>query len=104
MPQDMPDRNKLDLTLPGTKVSVHLCIPDDQERHLPKRRRAPQYVPNDVPLPRVGEVIYLSSSSAWVVRTLIHEWRSSVDLRIELWLEWIGSARQERPAGSSITQ
>ena len=85
-------------------MRVHLCIPDDQEHHLPKRRRAPQFVPNDVPLPRVGEVIYLSSTSAWVVRIVIHEWHTAVDLRIELWLEWIGSARHSRPPGFEITQ
>ena len=88
----------------ATNVRVHLCIPDDQERHLPKRRRAPQFVPPDVPMPRVGEVIYLSSTSAWMVSRLIHEWTSAVDLRIEIWLEWVGSARHSRPPGFAMTQ
>ena len=87
-----------------TEVQIHLCIPEDQERHLPKRRRAPLLLPRDVPLPRIGEVIYLSSSSAWTVRFVIHEWRSASELRIELWIECIGSARQSRPAGFELTQ
>lgn len=99
----MPDTAVPKPVVPTT-LQVHLCIPDDQEQHLPKRRRAPRFLPPDVPLPRVGEVIYLSSSSAWVVRMLIHEWRSASDLRIELWLEWIGSARHARTAGFSLTQ
>jgi len=88
----------------ATSVNVHLCIADDQEHHLPKRRRAPHHLPRDVPLPTVGDVIYLSSSSAWVVRTRIHEWLSPHDLRIELWLEWIGSARHTRATGFALTQ
>ena len=87
-----------------TNISIHLCIPDDQERHLPKRRRAPHFLPLDAPLPATGDVIYLSSTSAWVVRMRIHEWRSPQDLRIELWLEWVGSARHARVAGFAITQ
>lgn len=93
-----------DTAVPRTQVEIHLCIPDDQERHLPKRRRAPRLLPNDAPMPRTGEVIYLSSSSAWIVRMVIHEWRSPHDLRIELWMDWIGSARHARPAGFTITQ
>ncbi len=89
---------------PSTKVQIHLCIPDEQERHLPVRRRAPQFLPRDVPMPRTGEVIYLSSTSAWVVRMVIHEWRTAFDLRIELWLEWVGSARHARAPGFTLTQ
>jgi hypothetical protein len=85
-------------------VRIHLCIPDDQERHLPKRRRAPLYLPVDAPLPRHGEVIYLSSTSAWGVIMVIHEWRSPVDLRVEVWLEHVGAARHSRPSGFSLTQ
>lgn len=89
---------------PATKVEVHLCIPDDQQQHLPARRRAPALLPRDVPMPRTGEVIYLSSTSAWVVRMVIHEWRNAFELRIEVWLEWVGSARHARAPGFSLTQ
>lgn len=85
-------------------VEIQLCVPDDQERHLPKRRRAPQYLPPTVPLPRQGEVIYLSSSSAWTVELVIHEWRSPTDLRIEVWITHLGGARERRPTGFSLTQ
>lgn len=86
------------------RVTIHLCVPDDQERHLPKRRRAPQFLPSSVPLPRQGEVIYLSSTSAWGVTMVIHEWRAPTDLRIEVWLEHVGSARHARPSGFTLTQ
>mgnify|MGYP000393730267 CR=1 FL=1 len=86
------------------RIEIHLCVPEDQERHLPKRRRAPHCLPLTAPLPRQGEVLYLSSSSAWQVNLVVHEWRSPQDLRIEIWLEWIGSARHARPPGFEVTQ
>jgi hypothetical protein len=87
-----------------TQVSIHLCVPDDQEHLLPKRRRAPLYLPPEAPLPRRGEVIYLSSSSAWGVTLVIHEWRAPAELRIEVWIEHVGSARNARPSGFMLTQ
>lgn len=87
-----------------TNITTHICIPDDQAWHLPKRRRAPHTLPLDVPVPRVGDVIYLSSTSAWLVNMRIYEWRGPQDLRIELWLEWVGSARHARIAGFALTQ
>jgi hypothetical protein len=96
------------MTIPPTtttaNVEIHLCVPDDQRQHLPKRRRAPHQLPANAPLPRVGEVLYLSSSSAWAVELVIHEWRSPEDLRIELWLTHVGSSRHARPPGFAITQ
>lgn len=89
---------------PGVRVTRHLCVPDDQERHLPKRRRAPQFLPPEAPMPRQGEVLYLSSSSAWAVELVIHEWRSPIELRIEIWITHIGSARHSRPTGFALTQ
>lgn len=94
---------------PATKpsdaeVQIHLCIPDDQTRHLPKRRRAPAYLPTNVPLPRVGEVLYLSSSSAWAVAMVIHDWQAPNRLRIEVWLEHVSASRHARPTGFALTQ
>lgn len=89
---------------PATLVEIALCISDEQAVHMPKRRRAPPLWPRDVPMPRVDEVIYLSSSSAWAVRMVIHEWRNEHYLRIEIWLEWIGTARHARSAGFEVTQ
>lgn len=89
---------------PAVNIAIHLCIADDQQRWLPKRRRAPHNLPANAPLPRMGEVIYLSSSSAWAVVMVIHEWLSVHDLRIEVWLEHVLGARHQRPSGFSITQ
>lgn len=97
-------RNKGAMEQSKPEVRVHLCIPDDQEKFLPGRRRAPAYLPPDVPLPRQGEVIYLSSSSAWGVAMVVHEWLSPRELRIELWLEHVNAARHTRPTGFSLTQ
>ncbi len=85
-------------------ITIHYCVPDDQEAHLPVRRRAPHYVPAVVPLPNVGDVIYLSSSSAWGVRMRIYEWLSPEDLKIEIWIDYVGSSRYARPTGFSLTQ
>lgn len=102
----MPHDTHAKMASPAHPVQamVLLCIPDDQVLHAPKRRRAPAVLPDNVPLPRVGEFVYLSSSSAWIVRRVVHEWRSAVDLRIELWLDWAGSARAVRHADFSVTQ
>lgn len=87
-----------------TKITICFCVPEDQEFFLPKRRRAPGHLPPEAPLPRTGEYVYLSSSSAWQVMSVIHEWRSEVDLHIECWLEYVGSARHRRPAAFALTQ
>lgn len=86
------------------RIEIHLCVPDEEEHLLPKRRRAPRYLPISAPLPRKGEVIYLSSTSAWGVELVIHEWRSPVDLRVEVWLTHVGNARHRRPPGFELTQ
>jgi len=97
----MPNTNQT----PSQDVSVqiHLCVPDDQTRFLPKRRRAPAYLPHNAPLPREGEVIYLSSTSAWGVAMVIHEWRNSHHLVVEVWLEYLQGARARRPTGFALT-
>ena len=83
------------------RIEIHLCVPDDEEALLPKRRRAPKYLPMTAPLPRRGEVIYLGSSSVWAVDFVVHQWRSPVDLQIEVWLRHLGT---NRPAGFQTTQ
>lgn len=87
-----------------TNVQVHLCIPEDQKHFVPKRRRAPNFLPANVPLPRAGELVYLSSTSAWGVSMVIHEWRTPSDLRIEVWLEHLGGGAHGRPEGFALTQ
>jgi hypothetical protein len=85
-------------------IRPHFCIPADQEVLLPKRRRAPVTLPAEAPLPRVGEVVYLSSTSAWTVSSIVHEWRSPHDLYIEIWLEYAGPARRARRPDFATTQ
>ena len=91
-------------TAKSTLIERHLCVPEDQVQYLPKRRRAPVYLPADVPLPRQGEIVYLSSSSAWVVLSVIHEWRSHEHLRVEIWIEHVSGSRHARPPGFALTQ
>lgn len=88
----------------GVDVKVHLCIPEDQEKFLPKRRRAPAFLPSGVPMPRVGEVIYLSSRSAWAVSMVIHDWQDAGRLKVEVWLEFVSGSRHARPTGFPLTQ
>ena len=85
-------------------VEVCYCIPEDQRPHLPKRRRAPDCYGAGLPVPRMGEIVYLSSSSAWLVIMVIHEWRGAGLLRVEVWLEHVGGARLARPPGFALTQ
>lgn len=88
----------------GLVVEVCLCVPDHDKPFLPQRRRAPHPLPVGAPIPRVGEVVYLSSTSAWGVYMVIHEWRGPARLRVEVWLEHVGSARARRPSGFELTQ
>lgn len=85
------------------RVEVELCVPADQLSFLPEHRAAPFMLPAGVPVPHKGDVIYLSSTSAWGVMMVIHEWRSPLDLRIEVWIQLVGSARQIRPSECKFT-
>ena len=75
-------------------ASIHLCIPDDQLPHFPQGQALPAW-PAGVPWPRVGEVLYLSSTTAWAVCFVIHEFVHGA-LRTEVWLEWVGASRHVR--------
>ena len=77
-----------------TLMTVHLCVPDDQVRHLPKRRRAPESLPSYLPVPRQGEVIYLSRTSAWAVQMVVHDWQAPDELRVEVWIRHVGTSQQ----------
>lgn len=81
------------------EVGVYLCVPESIKCHLPASMAAPAQLPPQAPVPRVGEVIYLSSASAWAVSQVIHEWRSPAQLHIEVWLEYLGGARIAPQAG-----
>lgn len=87
-----------------TQVEVCLCIPDDQRRYLPRRRNMPSCLPPQAPLPRQGEVVYLSSSSAWGVSMVVHELISADHVRVEVWLVHVSNSRHTRPTGFALTQ
>lgn len=71
---------------------IKLCISDDQLTHLPQGVAVKTW-PAGAVLPRVGEVVYLSSTSAWVVRIVVHEFLCGGDVSTEVWIDWIGAAR-----------
>lgn len=91
-------KNHLPTVIP-TLLSVHLCVPDDQVRHLPKRRKAPESLPPNVPVPRQGDVIYLSRTSAWGVSVVVYDWIAPDALRIEVWLKHVGTAQSLHESG-----
>lgn len=87
-----------------TTIEIRMRIPEDQQHWLPTRSRAPLTLPLAAPLPRVGEVVYLSSTSAWGVTMVIHQWRSVHELNIELWLEHVHASRHDFSADFVVTQ
>lgn len=87
---------------PGALTLVELCIPDDQRQHAEDIPQWALRLPAGAPVPRQGEVIYLSSTSAWGVELVVHE-RISRDLtRIEVWIKHVGSARCRREGGTRL--
>lgn len=75
-------------------VEVSLCVPENQRQHLPHHCVAPTNLHPSVPLPRQGEVVYLSPNSAWGVQLVVHEWKAPTSLRVEVWLEHVASGNQ----------
>lgn len=86
------------------EVIACYCIHNDDAARAPSRRRWPVVLPKNAPLPRRGEFVYLTSSSAWRVDKLIHEWHGPHRLHIEVWLEYEGTGRHQRPSGFDLTQ
>lgn len=85
-------------------AAVHLCFPDDQLAHFPEGKSDVPRWPLGVPAPRQGEVIYLTSASAWAVSLVIHELVFGGGVRTEIWLEWIGASRHRREAECTFVQ
>ena len=83
--------------------AVHLCFPDDQIKYLPEGQVIPKW-PAGVPAPRMGEVIYVTSTSAWAVSLVIHEIINGGGMRVEVWLEWVGPVHHRRDAECNFTQ
>ena len=74
---------------------VIFCISDEQLPHFPSGQAMPTW-PAGAPVPQPGEVVYLSSTSAWAVRVVIHEFMRGGGVRTEVHLEWVGPARHPR--------
>lgn len=85
-------------------IRIELRPVDEHVAMLPKRRRAPQFLPPHVPLPRQGEVIYLSSTSAWHVRNVLHEWLSPEYLHVTVLIEYQGQTHHVSRPDFAVTQ
>lgn len=86
-------------------ISIELRATDDSTEPLPRRRRAPRTLPITAPLPRIGEIIYLNSTSAWRVLMVVHEWLAPDHLVIVLWLTHAGATHHtSSPPAFAITQ
>jgi hypothetical protein len=76
---------------------VLLCIPEDQRMHLPPHTRVPEKMPYGVAIPRRHDVVYLTSSSAWVVSCVVHELlEGGRTVQVQVWLEHLGVSRYHR--------
>lgn len=85
-------------------IRIELRPIEEHAALLPKRRRAPQFLPLHVPLPRQGEVIYMSSTSAWEVRGVLHEWLSPEFLHVTVLIEHQGSTHHASRSDFAVTQ
>lgn len=83
--------------------AVRLCISEDQHAHLSHGQVLPSW-PAGAPLPRMGEVIYLTSTSAWGVAMVIHELLPGGHMRVEVWLEHVHAARHQRSPENRFLQ
>jgi hypothetical protein len=91
-----------------SNVNPAICIelrPIDDDAHLlPRRRRHPQYLPLHTPLPRVGELLYLSSTSAWGVKGVLHEWIAPDRLNITVLIQYLGGSHHGDRPDFPVTQ
>ena len=102
--------SRLEEPLRAPRGEVKLCVPDDQVQHLPPRvtgmycnttSNVSMDWPAGAELPKAGEVIYLSSTSAWGVTMVIHECRPGGVIGVEVWIEYVSGARLRVPEGCS---
>lgn len=82
---------------------AHLCIPEDQVQYLPPGQHVRTLWPSGAAIPKREDIVYLTSTSAWVVFIVVHELLDGgQDVRVELWLNWIGASRNSRPSIASF--
>lgn len=79
-------------------VRVVLRPIDEHAALFPKRRRAPFVLPTGAPVPRAGEMVFLTSTSAWGVLHVVHEILAGGELCVSVWLRYLGKTPYaERP-------
>jgi len=95
-----PDVSRADLP----QVETQLCIMGGEEHHVPDCGKAllARPLPAGAPVPHRGDVVYLTSTSAWGVSLVVHEWLAGGRLRIEVWLEYVGAGRETRPGSCTL--
>lgn len=86
----------------GPRVVVTLRIPDDQLQYAHDIPMWALQLPPGSPVPRVGEVVYLSSTSAWAVGFVVHERLSRELTRVECVISYMGAARYLREPGTPL--
>ena len=87
-----------------TAICIELRTEEQHAALLPRRSRAPQYLPVNAPLPRKGEIIYLTSTSAWGVHGVVHEWIAHDELRITVFIEPLGRTHHVGRPEFALTQ
>jgi hypothetical protein len=85
-------------------ICIELRPLEGQERLMPRRSRAPKVLPLYAPLPRAGELIYLSSTSAWRVEGVLHEWLSQDLLRVAVLIHHHGQTHHIHRPDFAVTQ
>ena len=86
-------------------ITIEIRATEESDEPLPKRRRTPTRLPLTAPLPRVGEILYLNSTSAWRVAMVVHEWLASDHLTIVVWLTHLGHTHHSSaPPPFAVTQ
>ena len=87
---------------PAIRIEVRAV--DESVNALPRRHRMPHYLPLCAPLPRAGELIYVSSTSAWRVSGVVHQWHAPDDLHVLVWVEFAGSTHHAGRPAFDVTQ
>jgi hypothetical protein len=70
-------------------IRVELRSFDEAAQPLP--RRGPRFLPPAAPVPQQGDLVYLTSTSAWRVRMLVHEWLALDTLHVHVIVEHVGA-------------
>jgi len=89
-------------TFPAIRIELRSL--DETAAPLPKRRQIPEALPFGAPLPRAGEIVYVSSTSAWRVRLVLHEWLSPSYLRIVVLVDYEGTTHHAPDVPFALTQ